>query len=192
MKLNLPTHQSLPLSPTSFNPFILSIHPSTHSHSIDPSVLLFSHLPRLLSLSESQFFLFFVCNYVDIQWTASLFWAPPCFIFIQLHTATHLGAAQYHHSGLLLAPLQQLWIKSRAEGHLESSGCWQRDKALLIHFLCLHLWPWDLNKQTNSNKVSIFWYHIPASFFYNGHQRRLLCPHFSCSRLQIVPWKLVC
>lgn len=60
--LHLPTHHSLPPSPTSFNPFILLIHLPIHPHQLNRSLLVvqqqLTFLNTLQSVFESQFSIF--------------------------------------------------------------------------------------------------------------------------------------
>lgn len=125
--LHLPTHYSLPPSPTSFNPFILLIHlpiyPSTHTDSIDPSFLFFSNFPQHAAVSLWVPVFNFLCVFMRTSSELLPYMEHHPASYSSSSTQSHLGAAQYHHSRLLLAPLEQLRIKSCAEGHLESSGC---------------------------------------------------------------------
>lgn len=95
--LHLPAHRSLPPSPTSSNPFILliylPIYQSAHTDPIDPSFLLVSnflhtHTHTAVSFPAPCFPHFFLFVFMRVQWTAALFGAPPCFIFIRLHSHT--------------------------------------------------------------------------------------------------------
>lgn len=92
--LHLPTHHSLPSSPTSFNPIILLIHlpiyPSTHPavQLIRPPCCL-DTFPQhaAVSFQVPVFCLLFIFMRKSSELLLCLE-PPPCFILIQCHTVT--------------------------------------------------------------------------------------------------------
>lgn len=125
--LHLPTHRSLPPSPTSFNPFILLIHlpiyPSTHTQiqSIHASCCC---LATFLNTLMFNFVCVCVCVFKVRSGQLLHYSERRPASYSSTSTQSHLGAAQYGHSRGLRAVLKGTLSPALVDGEI----------ILLIHF----------------------------------------------------------